>query len=373
MTEGSASRLPLSALLSRVLIGYTIEFDNEAERRLPHRTTSHGLSPGAPPGAPWLVSLVMWANCVRFVPDGGITLGELRRAARTATNLDGMRRWRYITLSPDPGRGAGRAGQGTVIRLTRRGREARAIWDGLGEVIDERWRERFGADAFGSLRDCLRAVVGRLDPGLPDCLPILGYGLWSNDGESVTGEAASTASADIAAGAETDGLPLWALLSRTLLAFATEFERDSDLSLAISANVLRVLTRHGVRSRDVPALAGVSKESVAMAMGVLRKKGLAVEEPDPAAGRGKVTRLTGSGAAAQRTYHDRADVIENRWRERFGADIVASSRRGLEGLTSRLPESLEPYPEGWRASVRGPGVLAHYPMVLHRGGYPDGS
>src|SRR5262249_21409068 len=36
--------LPLSALLSQALVAYTIEFDNEAEHRLPHRTTSHGAS-----------------------------------------------------------------------------------------------------------------------------------------------------------------------------------------------------------------------------------------------------------------------------------------------------------------------------------------
>ena len=34
---------------------------------------------------------------------------------------------------------------------------------------------------------------------------------------------------------------------------------------------------------------------------------------------------------------------------------------------------LEPYPDGWRAKVRRPEALPHYPMVLHRGGYPDGS
>jgi len=27
----------------------------------------------------------------------------------------------------------------------------------------------------------------------------------------------------------------------------------------------------------------------------------------------------------------------------------------------------------WRAKFRRPEVLPHYPMVLHRGGYPDGS
>jgi len=33
-----------------------------------------------------------------------------------------------------------------------------------------------------------------------------------------------------------------------------------------------------------------------------------------------------------------------------------------------------PYPDNWRAAVQqAPGALPHYPMVLHRGGYPEGS
>jgi hypothetical protein len=41
--------------------------------------------------------------------------------------------------------------------------------------------------------------------------------------------------------------------------------------------------------------------------------------------------------------------------------------------SSPLFRGLEPYPDGWRASVRKPNTLPHYPMVLHRGGFPDGS
>jgi len=80
-------RLPLSALLSQTLVGYTIEFDNEAEHRLPHRTQDHGRSPGAAADAPWLTSLVMWANCLRHgtprsirVSDSVCTSGTVRRS-----------------------------------------------------------------------------------------------------------------------------------------------------------------------------------------------------------------------------------------------------------------------------------------------------
>ena len=47
--------------------------------------------------------------------------------------------------------------------------------------------------------------------------------------------------------------------------------------------------------------------------------------------------------------------------------------RDLPVRSSPLARGLEPYPDGWRASVRRPALLPHHPMVLHPGGYPDGS
>jgi hypothetical protein len=40
---------------------------------------------------------------------------------------------------------------------------------------------------------------------------------------------------------------------------------------------------------------------------------------------------------------------------------------------SPLFAGLNPYPEGWRAKVRKPETLPHFPVVSHRGGFPDGS
>src|SRR5579875_422696 len=100
MASNIDERLPLSALLSQALVAFTIEFDNEAEHRMPHSTTNYG-RPGSALHAPWMVSMVMWWNCLRFVKDEGVTVAELARLARTATNLDGMRRWGYIRIEPD--------------------------------------------------------------------------------------------------------------------------------------------------------------------------------------------------------------------------------------------------------------------------------
>src|ERR1700691_1595149 len=110
----------LSTLLSQTLVAFTIEFDNEFEYRMPHPTTDFGGGVG-----PWLVSMAMWFNCMRYVGEGGISVKDLERAARTHTNLDGMRRWGYVTISPEK-----------MLRATMRGSMAREIWKPLAAEIE---------------------------------------------------------------------------------------------------------------------------------------------------------------------------------------------------------------------------------------------
>jgi hypothetical protein len=95
-----------------------------------------------------------------------------------------------------------------------------------------------------------RSVGKSAELDLPDCLPILGYGLFS------TGPGGKRQ-----APVERN-LTLAAPLSRALLAFTMEFERKSDLSLALCANVLRVLSDAGARVRDLPLLSGASREVI---------------------------------------------------------------------------------------------------------------
>jgi len=97
-----------------------------------------------------------------------------------------------------------------------------------------------------------------------------------------------------------------------------------------------------------------------MAMGVLGTAGLAVTVPDPAGGRSKTARLTLAGTAAQQAFAGHLAACE-RW-------------PAVRDMLAELPLAApDPYPDGWRASVRRPDVLPFYPAVLHRGGYPDGS
>jgi DNA-binding MarR family transcriptional regulator len=381
--RGAGSHLPLSALLSQVLVAFTIELDNEFEHQMPHRTAKHRGSLDAP----WLVSLVMWSNCMQFVGDEGVTVADLQRLARTETNLAGLRRWGYIVVEPDPAESRPKRPRPDVlIRPTPAGRRAQEVWRPLSGDIEQRWQERFGTDEIEQLREALWAVAKQFDIELPNYLPILGYGLFSRGSSPGEDRFLGTQAArgrrvpDGGGSGRASSLPLPALLSRVLLAFAIEFERESDVPLAISANVLRVLGEQGVRVRDLPSLSGVSKEAMATGLRFLQKYDYVLVEPDPAGSRGQVVRLTSKGRQALNAYHHLVWAIEERWKKRFGKDTISALRRILERLVgeptaqlSPLFKGLEPYPDGWRSSVRPPTTLPHYPMVLHRGGFPDGS
>lgn len=340
---------PLPTLLSQSLVAFTVEFDNEFEHLAPHRTTMERSGAG-----PWLVSLAMWANCMRFVAAEDLTVGELADRARTGTNIDGMRRWGYVQVLP-----AGRAPtKSSVLRATDAGRRAARLWAPLGDVVEQRWRDRFGDAEITRLREALAAVAGQLDAGLPDCMPILRHGL------RTTVTPRDEAAGDVA------GLPLWALLSRVLVGFAVEFEGERGRrSLAIGADVLRYIDEQGVRVRDLPRLSGVSKEAIAMAMGVLEHV-YAVEVES--VNRTRVARLTAEGRSLLEAFDVHLATVENRWRDRFDVTGLRSALDALGG-ESALLTGMCPYPDGWRTEVPPPEVLPSYPMVLHRGGYPDGA
>ena len=148
----------------------------------------------------------------------------------------------------------------------------------------------------------------------------------------------------------------------------------------------------GVALRDVPRRAGISKEAVSVSAGWLERRGYAVNEPDPAGGRLRHVRLTPRGEQARGDYHRLADRIGDGWRAPSADGVVNGLTRALRALYAQpdgqeqplIGAGLVPYPDGWRAHppyqrlteamIADPaGALPHYPMVTHRGGYPDGS
>src|SRR5665213_425088 len=114
-------------------------------------------------------------------------------------------------------------------------------------------------------------------------------------------------------------------------------------------------------------MSGVSKESLQMAAGFLEKRGYAVVESEQ---RTKVIGLSPKGAEAQKKCLQGLANLERQWEKKFSSGLSGALQKFDEEL---LRQGMEPYPGGWRASVPKPVTLPQYPMVLHRGGYPDGS
>jgi DNA-binding MarR family transcriptional regulator len=380
----------LSTLLSKVLVAFTIELDNEFERRCAD----------AGVGRRFGVSIVMWSNFMRFV-GAGVTVGKLVAAAglpkaRVLSTLGGMERWRYVYVTSEPDgtpAESKRDGWGTArglrqewfVRPTAAGLKAQEIWPPLFDHVERRWEERFGQAAIGELRQSSSTLAQKLDTELPEYLPIVN-GANGMAAEIVPGERQRTG-----AGGSTPGTSLLTLLAQVLLAYTLDFEHESELSLPLSANFVRVLDASGLDVRELPAVAGVSKEATSMALRFLTKTGFVAVEAEPVDDRRRLVSLTPKGLDAQAAARRLHATVEQAWQTRLGADDVRRLRVALQALLderdgerARLSLGLHPSPGGWRATRRyaeqTSAVLAdpiarlpHYPMVLPRGGWPDGS
>ena len=107
---------------------------------------------------------------------------------------------------------------------------------------------------------------------------------------------------------------------------------------------------------------------------------LGVIQVDPCRKLVKQFVLTSNGQRAREEYWGLARNIEMRWKDDLGGNRLTKLRNLLEHLVNDpspdkplLFKGLKPYAKGWRASVPPVEHLPHYPMVLHRGGFPDGS
>ena len=118
-----------------------------------------------------------------------------------------------------------------------------------------------------------------------------------------------------------------------------------------------------------------------MSVSFVTKRGFAVVGADATGLRAKVARLTPKGRKAQEACRQLLIAIELRWQERLGKETIGDLRESLERPVGASPShncrlcfaGLETRRGGWRASLPKPDTLPYFPMVLHRGGFPDGS
>jgi hypothetical protein len=81
---GVPDELSLCALLSAAFVAFTVELDNEFEHRMPEHRSTMRKARGETQRRLYLVSVAMWANCLRYVFEDGVTVAEVARLARLA-------------------------------------------------------------------------------------------------------------------------------------------------------------------------------------------------------------------------------------------------------------------------------------------------
>lgn len=328
------STRPLSALLSQVLVAFTLELDDEFEKQM--RESGYA-------GAS--LSAVIWSTLMRFLAGaspsvGGVSVRDLAAQSLSSEKavkfqLGCLERWSFITLEADPaddrpvaarphrlkgrllrdGWGSGRGiRSGWIVRPTAKGRRAIEIWPPLFREIESRWLARFGSDDIGTLRLSLEDIAARLDVDLPHGIP----GQWEPD------VACKTRSAQDAA-----PLPLPALLSQLLLAFTMEFQRESRVPLWLCANTLRALSDQPIPESEIPHRTGCSPETSGIGWQI---KPFIVVESAPPPRRGKLVRLSPLGLLARENYFNVTSAVEKRWETQFGKQKIRRLRESLSDL-----------------------------------------
>ena len=344
---------PLYALLSQVLVAYTIEADNRFERAMVDADY---------PGRH--LSLLLWSNLIRFVGDR-IALRQLARTALTPESdikhqLGCLERWGVVTLDePDGGsapkkRERHREGWGSgsglradwIVRLTETGEHARSVWPGIIDAVDANWHRRLGATRFMDLRETLTSIVASCARPLPDALPMpdlrAGYAPYGESKASFP-TPGSPSEASIAT-----------ILSNALLMFAIEFDRAAPVPIELSANLLRVLAEGPVQVNELAQLTGLPPECADIGW---QEKPLVTLAPKLAKARGKVVALSAAGRAGFDAHERLVPKLEREWEQRFGKANLARLRDALltafDDKSGRAPilEALTPPEHTLRAGA----------------------
>jgi hypothetical protein len=339
-------------------VGFTIEVDDLVESLGSHRTAT---GPAADGAGPWLISLAMWQNFLRLVEPSGTPLGDLAGAA-AITNVAGLKRWGWIRVDGED-----------VVHLRKAVVSVRQLVPAAVAEVEQRWESRYGAADLADLRTALDAIRSGIGTALPRYLPVVRHTLFAK--MPLAGVPDSDPVRDSLSNPAPD-LPT--ALAQVLIAFTLDAEDGAGVALPVSSNVLAVLGAEPVLERDLPQLTGLAKEGAAFAVKALVRSDRAELVPAPG-GRGKALLLTEKGARTRRDVDRRVAAVEQRWSEQLGPSVQAL-RSGLEAIvgegvagSSPLLDALVHPIGGWRAARRSRQRLPRYPMVLHRGGYPDGA
>ncbi len=333
------SRTPLPTLLGHALGAFTIAYNRAWREEGP------------------IPQLGAWATVLRVVDAQGTDQERIvhravtsKRAARVIVG----RLERLDVLRVESRSIEGKRGRARIVHLTPAGEAWGAAAAGLVDDVEGRWRERFGDDVLGPLRDALSSIVDRLPVEMPH--HVTGYG--ASD-PSVTGgdyvledpgppkipahgQEWPVVLRD--AGDSSRDLPLPALLSQALAAFAIDYERERLGGLQPVSNFFRFVPDDGIALAEARTLGGVSGNGK-----TLHERHLdVVVEPGRTGDRQRRVYLTPKGRRMRDAYPYLVEEIEDRWREEY-REAVPALRRLLTSMDESFDAGLHAYPDttGW--------------------------
>lgn len=106
-----------------------------------------------------------------------------------------------------------------------------------------------------------------------------------------------------------EGLPLTALLSQALVAFAIDYEKERRGPIQWAANVLQGIADDGVEVPSLPKTGTISMRN-------LERMGVGTVDRD------NIVRLTTRGRAMRDAYRPLCEQIESQWRDQMGASLI---------------------------------------------------
>jgi len=257
-------------------------------------------------------SLDLWANLLRALDNAGTDRRELpvilrlsKRAVRSRVSTAARHGWVEELQS----------GRGQVkVRLTVRGSDVTTRWKTLQASAEERWRAEIGVN----LTDRLRASLEQLVAALPLEHPHYPASYGAADASITGGNGQDWQPVLRGNGDTVSDLPLSALVSQALVAFAMNYEEASPVALSLSATVIRLIPPEGRPLQGLGHAAGIS---ALVRHGFLGVNGNAGSE---------IVHMTPKGLAVGRAYDGRIRAVETEWRNAFGDVSITLLRRALE-------------------------------------------
>lgn len=333
------ARTPLPTLLGRALGTFTRVYDRARGE--------DGTVPQLP----------AWANVLRVInPDGTDQQDIVRRAvvAQRIARIGVARLERRGRLVVEARSIPGRRGKARIVMLTEEGAAARARAESLVAALHDDWRQRFGDDVIDRLGEALASVVNRLPIELPHHVTGYGEGDPSVTGGDYHPEQAGPPRIPAhgqewpvvlrETGSDASNLPLPALLSQVLAAFAIDYDRERLGGLNRTSNFLRFVGDDGMTLEQARTLGGVKGNGK-----TLHERHLDVVV-EPGRPRDMTRRVYPSPKTrrARDAYPHLVTEIEKDWGGEYG-DAVPALRTVLETMGSHLEADLPDYPDtnGW--------------------------